>query len=67
MWNYKVVQHDGYVGLHEVYYNKDGTIVGWTDPVQIGNDLEDLKGSLELMLKDIERFGLQEESYLCSD
>lgn len=63
MWNYKAIQHDGYVGLHEVYY-ADGKVVGWTDPVQIGNDLEDLKGSLNLMLQDIERYGLLEESYL---
>ncbi len=55
-WNYRAVRHpDGYVALHEAYYDKDGRIVNWSqNPVRFGgDDLAELISSLEAALKDV--------------
>lgn len=30
-WNYRVINTDGMLGIHEVYYNKKGEIEYWTE------------------------------------
>ena len=35
-WNYRIIFHDThpkeqYYGLHEVYYDADGSVTGWTE------------------------------------
>ncbi len=57
-WNYRIVQHDeGWMGLHEVYYNDNGTPSLYTaKPVGfIATEDEDetaIIESLELALRD---------------
>ena len=41
-WNYRIIYHDksdpSYYGLHEVYYNEDGSIASWTSDADIIGD-----------------------------
>jgi hypothetical protein len=60
MWNYRIVRHrtgnSVWYGLHEVYYNKKGRMTMWgPEPDAVGNDKDDLVGSLALMLRDATR------------
>ena len=51
-WNHRIVQHDGYVAIHEVYYT-DGVEDAMSrdpDPV-IGENREEIIELLEMMLK----------------
>ena len=55
-WNYRILRTshpEGQVtySIHEVYYSKDGTIVGWTqDPSEAyGETVEELRKTLEMM------------------
>jgi hypothetical protein len=51
---------DGYYAIHEYYTMKDGD--GWTEePVEVtGEDIEDVKKSLLLMLNDIDKHGVKD-------
>lgn len=59
-WNYRVAkkQFDGEdcYGIIEVYY-EEGEVMGWTDFVDLlgWDNPEDLKGTLELMLKAFDK------------
>ena len=69
-WHYQLMYHknenpatfegDGYYAIHEYYPMKDGD--GWTeDPVEVtGEDIEDVKKSLLLMLHDIDKHGVKD-------
>ena len=48
-WNYRLIRDgDGYLGIHEVYYDSKGNIVNWTDEVSLyGETAEDLRKQLE--------------------
>jgi hypothetical protein len=52
-WNYRVVCVDGFCHLREIYYNENGEIEFWTEGAMpaTGEDSEDIRGSLEMMLK----------------
>ena len=60
-WNHRVVKRivGGYpeYGIHEVYYNDDGSIQGYTDrPVSVASsELGDLRVTLERMLACLEK------------
>lgn len=60
-WNYrytKQVKNDVEVyGIVEVYYDNEGNVNGWTDFIDPNDweELSDLKGTLELMLKAFDR------------
>lgn len=59
-WNYRVVKHvrgdgnpphgDTSYNVHEVYYNEDGSVRGWTDREVSphGEDAKEFRGSLML-------------------
>ncbi len=53
-WNYRIIRHPDYVALHEVYYDEDGRVSGWTeDPAQfVGDSPRDLINTLERALKN---------------
>jgi hypothetical protein len=59
-WNYRVAKKVGkdfdVYGIVEVYYDTDGSVKGWTDFIDPNgwDDISDLKGTLELMLKAFE-------------
>jgi hypothetical protein len=55
-WNYRIVKGktedgDEYFGVHEVYYNRDGSIKLMTEsPVEVASDtLEGVKSVLQMM------------------
>lgn len=51
-WNYRIVEKDGQLGIHEVYYNGDEKkICACTrEPVAAcGDDVPDLKGAYKMM------------------
>ncbi len=53
-WNNRLVQHDGYVGIHECFYSDNGEIVGCTeDCILVANDKEDMVAYLEQLLDDV--------------
>ena len=69
-WNYRVIRTSGvydngqgeesweYCQLAEVYYGEDGNITAWTEPGELspyGDDLEELRADLGLMLQALER------------
>ena len=54
-WNYRVVRHgEGdrlWYGLHEVYYNDDGSICCWAPKADVvGESLKELRDGLDFML-----------------
>ncbi len=69
-WNYQVMKHidtfgEDYYAVHELYHMEDGE--GWTEnPVEVtGESIEDLKKSLMLMLKDIDKHGVMDYDKVC--
>ena len=60
-WHYQLMKHgDGTVAIHEYFPLDDGD--AWTEnPVTVtGDDIDDLRRSLLLMLLDIEKHGVKE-------
>lgn len=57
-WNYRVVEGEQngspIFSLHEVYYDETGKVVAWVEEPETGtwDDLNDLIGSLKMMLAD---------------
>lgn len=71
-WNYRVakknaVDYDGsnitLYGLIGVYYNEQGEPYGWSDFIDPNgwDDIDDLKGTLELMLRDFDKPVFEQE------
>jgi len=67
-WHYQLMYHkydipildeEGYYAIHEYYEMDEGP--DWTEsPVDVtGNSIEDVKESLLLMLKDIDKHGVK--------
>ena len=64
-WNYRVIKtqpkgrplYEATCSIHEVYYDDDGKIYGWTaDPTDVyGESLHELKEGLEWMLEALEK------------
>jgi hypothetical protein len=53
MWNYRIIKKDNTYGLYEVIYNEDKEISAHSDIPEIESEsVEDLIGSLEMMLED---------------
>lgn len=51
-WNYRVIKDsEGYLSIHEVYYDEDGAIVSWSkDPISpSGEDFEDISSDISYM------------------
>jgi len=69
-WNNRVMRYkDGSLGIHEVYYEDDGTVNGYTIEAVgcYGDDLEDLKLGLDLKLQALDREILDYESDLTAE
>ena len=60
-WNYRILKtkdgEDDWYQIHEVYYDKDGKIKGWTEngATVAGNTLVELRDSLGMMLKSLDK------------
>ena len=66
-WNHRVIRHkdalcEYYYHIHEVHYNHNGDIEGWTEqPVAVvGSDPEDIERALKHMLKCLNKPVLEE-------
>ena len=63
-WHYQIMKHntdqEDYYAVHEYYDMADGQV--WTEnPVSItGNDVEELKKTLQYILDDIEKHGVKD-------
>jgi hypothetical protein len=61
IWNYRLIDlsHENggepWVELHEVFYEDDGTLMGYTSISPGGEDIADLKQSLEWMLLALDK------------
>lgn len=57
IWNYRVIEHDRFFAIHEVYYNDKGNITAISeDPIApAGKSLKELKGSLKYYLQAMNR------------
>lgn len=57
-WNYRIMMHKkadkDYFGLHEVYYDENGNVMGWAENPETGlwDTPEELTSAHDLMLKD---------------
>lgn len=54
-WNYRVVKHEGWYAVHEVYYEGETPVGMTTDPVVFTSEdgAEEIAKALELALKDV--------------
>ncbi|MBI5181481.1 MAG: hypothetical protein HZA06_01050 [Nitrospirae bacterium] len=57
IWNYRVIEHDRFFAIHEVYYNDKGDITAISeDPMHPqGEALEELKNDMEYFLQAFNR------------
>lgn len=55
-WNYRVVEEDSFLSIHEVYYTDAGEIDGWTDATHAGGEsVKELRRELEMMLRALDK------------
>lgn len=58
-WNYRIIQHDTYFGLHECFYNEQGEIYGFTEEAIVVCNLDEgielIQKQLDMMSADIKR------------
>ena len=60
-WNYRILKSkdgkDDWYQIHEVYYDKDNNVNGWTEngATVNGNTIDEIRSSLELMLKSLDK------------
>ena len=56
MWNYRIIKDGETYGLYEVIYNDEGEICAHDEkPTIVGESVDELIKSLEMMLSDINR------------
>ena len=57
-WNYRIIKHDlepiTFFAIHEVYYDKAGNVVAWTDrPIEvIGDNKKEIMGEIKHIVSD---------------
>jgi hypothetical protein len=73
MWNHRIIRHiekithmddSIYYAIHEVYYDEDGKVNGWTEePIRIMEEsLEDLKVTLQRLVESFDNPVLDKET-----
>ncbi len=56
MWNYRIIKDDETYGLYEVFYNEKGEIALHAEnPDVVGESVDEIISSLELMLGDAKK------------
>jgi hypothetical protein len=61
VWNHRVCknteQGEIFYNIHEVYYDDDGKVEGWTQNAvaPLGNDLDELRNELKWMLEALDK------------
>ena len=68
-WNYRVVRKQGQLGIYGVYYDAQGAVQGMdAEPnIPMGEDLDELRTSLELMLASLERGIMEDDARVTTD
>jgi hypothetical protein len=71
-WNYRVVKFDGafdepYYEVKEVYYNRDGSLMGYCDATVASDTFEGIIEVLEQMKADAHRIIIDEEEFFRED
>ncbi len=69
IWNYRVIEHDRFFAIHEVYYNDKGEITAISeDPIApAGETLDELKGALKYYQQAVKRPILKKEEIEFAD
>lgn len=68
-WNYRVVRFKGeldedtYYELKEVFYNRDGSLMGYADASVGGQSYDDIVRVLDMMKKDATKVVINEEEF----
>lgn len=68
-WNYRVVrfkgenEEDTYYELKEVFYNRDGTLMGYSDATVSGESFADIIKVLDMMKEDAHKSVLDESEF----
>lgn len=68
-WNYRVIRFKGeqdedtYYELKEVFYNRDGSLMGYADASVSGESYDEIIRVLELMKKDATKVVLDESEF----
>lgn len=57
MWHYQVMKFKDHVVLVEYYPDVEGT-PAWSEPLLMGEDLDDLLHQLDMMMHDISEYGI---------
>lgn len=69
MWNYRVVRFKGeneeetYYELKEVFYNRDGTLMGYSDATVSGESFDDIIKVLGMMKEDAHKSVIDESEF----
>lgn len=68
MWNYRIVEFDDadeqkYFEIKEVFYNRDGSFMGYSDATVGGSSLSELMVVLEKMKSDAHKPVIKEEEF----
>ena len=65
-WNHRLMKINDEIGIVEVYYNNDGSIMGWTEGfvTVYGDDVEEVKKTLAQMLSAADNPALDQEELL---
>ena len=68
MWNYRVIrfkgeQDDTYYEIKEVFYNRDGSLMGYADASVGGESFSDVIKVLDMMREDAHKSVINEEEF----
>jgi hypothetical protein len=72
-WNYRVVKFNGdefdepYYEIKEVYYNRDGSLMGYCDATVVSETFEGIIEVLDQMKADAHRIIIDEEEFFRED
>ena len=70
-WNYRVMEFndDGekYYEIKEVYYNRDGTLMGYCDATVSGGSFGDIISTLDIMKEDAQKSVLKPSDFTGKD
>lgn len=68
-WNYRVIRFKGengedtYYEIKEVFYNKDGSLMGYSDATVSGESFSDVIKVLDMMREDAHKSVINEEDF----
>ncbi len=71
-WNYRILKQtddedNEYYEIKEVYYNRDGSLMGYCDAVVSGESVEDIITVLDMMKADSHKSVLEPKDFKNAD